>query len=101
MKKYRESVGIIPFPNVRSNCPAPRRCQRATAFCLLHSATDLATMKEPAADETPLVVASTIAAGFCGRRGPLSRAARPTKVGKSFGAGSFPLVPAPALSARG
>ena len=82
-------MGIIPFPKVaqvRSNCPPPRRSQRARAFCLLHSATDLATMKELAADETPLVVASTIAAGCCGRRAPRSRAARQLEEVKSFAA---------------
>src|SRR5437763_577893 len=89
-KKYRESMGIIPFPNVtqvRSNCPPPRRCQRARDFCLLHSATDLATVKQPAADETPLVVASTIAAGCWGvRRAPRSRAARQLEEAKSSAA---------------
>ena len=43
-------------------------------------------MKEPAADETPLVVASTIAAGCCGRRAPRSRAARQLEEVKSFAA---------------
>src|SRR5882762_4558634 len=81
-------MGIIPFPNVtqvRSNCPPPRRCQRATAFCLLRSATDLTTMKEPAADETPLAGASTIAEGcWGGRRAPRSRAVRQLEEVKSF-----------------